>query len=130
MSSVYVSEPPTKGKVILNTTYGLMDIELWPQRGTKAVRNFVQLCMEGYYENTIFHRIIKSFLVQGGDPLVLAKTPTEVQDAAAAAAATNAMDVDNVIGPLSADTPPQLGRDIVGENVVDSSLFKDAPPGR
>ncbi|KAI7988081.1 Peptidyl-prolyl cis-trans isomerase CYP57 [Camellia lanceoleosa] len=68
MSSVYVSEPPTKGKVILNTTYGPMDIELWPKEAPKAVRNFVQLCMEGYYENTIFHRIIKSFLVQGGDP--------------------------------------------------------------
>ncbi|KAF5936367.1 hypothetical protein HYC85_027496 [Camellia sinensis] len=68
MSSVYVSEPPTKGKVILNTTYGPMDIELWPKEAPKAVRNFVQLCMEGYYDNTIFHRIIKSFLVQGGDP--------------------------------------------------------------
>ncbi|XAR57604.1 Peptidylprolyl isomerase [Bertholletia excelsa] len=68
MSSVYVSEPPTKGKVIVNTTYGPLDIELWPKEAPKAVRNFVQLCLEGYYENTTFHRIIKSFLVQGGDP--------------------------------------------------------------
>ncbi|CAK7352886.1 unnamed protein product [Dovyalis caffra] len=68
MSSIYVSEPPTKGKVILNTTYGPLDIELWPKEAPKAVRNFVQLCLEGYYDNTIFHRIIKSFLVQGGDP--------------------------------------------------------------
>lgn len=68
MSSIYVSEPPTKGKVILQTTYGAIDIELWPKEAPKAVRNFVQLCLEGYYDNTIFHRIIKSFLVQGGDP--------------------------------------------------------------
>ncbi|KAJ6330327.1 hypothetical protein OIU76_009024 [Salix suchowensis] len=68
MSSIYVSEPPTKGKVILKTTYGPLDIELWPKEAPKAVRNFVQLCLEGYYDNTIFHRIIKSFLVQGGDP--------------------------------------------------------------
>ncbi|KAJ9183610.1 hypothetical protein P3X46_007437 [Hevea brasiliensis] len=68
MSSVYVLEPPTKGKVILNTTYGPLDIELWPKEAPKAVRNFVQLCLEGYYENTIFHRIIKGFLIQGGDP--------------------------------------------------------------
>ncbi|XP_034683697.1 peptidyl-prolyl cis-trans isomerase CYP57 [Vitis riparia] len=68
MSSVYVSEPPTKGKVIVTTTYGPLDIELWPKEAPKAVRNFVQLCLEGYYDNTIFHRIIKGFLVQGGDP--------------------------------------------------------------
>uniref|UniRef100_A0A5B7BEZ3 Putative peptidyl-prolyl cis-trans isomerase CYP57 n=1 Tax=Davidia involucrata TaxID=16924 RepID=A0A5B7BEZ3_DAVIN len=68
MSSIYVSEPPTKGKVIVKTTYGSLDIELWPKEAPKAVRNFVQLCLEGYYDNTIFHRIIKSFLVQAGDP--------------------------------------------------------------
>jgi hypothetical protein len=34
----------------------------------QAVRNFVQLCLEGYYDGTIFHRIIKDYLVQGGDP--------------------------------------------------------------
>ncbi|KAL0330680.1 UNVERIFIED_CONTAM: Peptidyl-prolyl cis-trans isomerase CYP57 [Sesamum angustifolium] len=68
MSTVYVLEPPTKGKVILTTSYGPLDIELWPKEAPKAVRNFVQLCLEGYYDNTVFHRVIKSFLVQGGDP--------------------------------------------------------------
>ncbi|GLT97244.1 hypothetical protein SLE2022_148170 [Rubroshorea leprosula] len=68
MSSVYILEPPTKGKVILGTTYGPLDIELWPKEAPKAVRNFVQLCLEGYFDDTIFHRIIKGFLVQGGDP--------------------------------------------------------------
>ncbi|KAK1549763.1 hypothetical protein Q3G72_007501 [Acer saccharum] len=68
MSTVYVLEPPTKGKVIVKTTYGPLDIEFWPKEAPKAVRNFVQLCLEGYFDNTIFHRIIKGFLVQGGDP--------------------------------------------------------------
>lgn len=68
MSTVYVLEPPTKGKVILTTSYGPIDIELWPKEAPKAVRNFVQLCLDGYYDNTLFHRVIKSFLVQGGDP--------------------------------------------------------------
>ncbi|KAK8958588.1 Peptidyl-prolyl cis-trans isomerase-like 2 [Platanthera guangdongensis] len=67
MSSVYVLEPPTKGKVVINTSMGPLDIELWPKEAPKAARNFVQLCLEGYYDNTSFHRIIKSFLVQGGD---------------------------------------------------------------
>jgi cyclophilin family peptidyl-prolyl cis-trans isomerase len=68
MSSVYVLEPPTKGKVVVQTTAGPLDIELWPKEAPKAVRNFVQLCLEGYYDGTLFHRVIKSFLVQGGDP--------------------------------------------------------------
>ncbi|GMP29244.1 hypothetical protein CsSME_00004438 [Camellia sinensis var. sinensis] len=52
-------------------------------------------------------------------------TPTEVRDDAAAA--TNANE-DSGMGPLSAGTPPQSGHDTVGKNVVDSSLFDDAPP--
>ncbi|KAF3447290.1 hypothetical protein FNV43_RR12472 [Rhamnella rubrinervis] len=68
MSAIYVLEPPTKGKVVFETTHGPLDIELWPKEAPKAVRNFVQLCLEGYYDHTIFHRIIKGFLVQGGDP--------------------------------------------------------------
>ncbi|XP_024005906.1 peptidyl-prolyl cis-trans isomerase CYP57 isoform X2 [Eutrema salsugineum] len=68
MSTIYVLEPPTKGKVIVNTTHGPIDIELWPKEAPKSVRNFVQLCLEGYFDNTIFHRVIPGFLVQGGDP--------------------------------------------------------------
>ncbi|XP_010447295.1 PREDICTED: peptidyl-prolyl cis-trans isomerase CYP57-like [Camelina sativa] len=68
MSTIYVLEPPTKGKVIVNTTHGPIDVELWPKEAPKSVRNFVQLCLEGYFDNTIFHRVIPGFLVQGGDP--------------------------------------------------------------
>ena len=68
MSSVYATEPPTKGKVLLHTSYGDIDIELWPLEAPRAVRNFTQLAMEGYYDNTIFHRIIDKFMIQGGDP--------------------------------------------------------------
>ncbi|KAL8038912.1 hypothetical protein ABFX02_10G002100 [Erythranthe guttata] len=68
MSTIYVSEPATKGKVLLTTSYGPVEIELWPKEAPKAVRNFVQLCLESYYDGTVFHRVIKSFLVQGGDP--------------------------------------------------------------
>ncbi|GJP60968.1 hypothetical protein CLOP_g18182 [Closterium sp. NIES-67] len=64
MSSIYVLEPPTQGKVVVTTTLGDLDIELWPREAPKAVRNFVQLCLEGYYDNTIFHRIIPGFMVQ------------------------------------------------------------------
>jgi peptidyl-prolyl cis-trans isomerase SDCCAG10 len=33
----------------------------------QAVRNFVQLCLEGYYDETVFHRLIKNYILQGGD---------------------------------------------------------------
>ncbi|KAJ3048547.1 Peptidyl-prolyl isomerase cwc27, partial [Rhizophlyctis rosea] len=68
MSNAYITEPPTKGKVILHTTSGDLEIELWPKEAPKATRNFVQLCLEGYYDGTIFHRVVKGFIVQGGDP--------------------------------------------------------------
>ena len=68
MSGSYVNEPSTNGKIVLETSYGPIDIELWGRESPVAVRNFVQLSMEGYYDGTIFHRIIKDFCVQGGDP--------------------------------------------------------------
>ncbi|KAG6970897.1 hypothetical protein JG688_00004666 [Phytophthora aleatoria] len=68
MSNIYITEPNTEGKVLLHTSFGDLDVELWPQQAPKACRNFVQLCLEGYYDQTIFHRIIASFMVQGGDP--------------------------------------------------------------
>ncbi|XP_026479974.1 spliceosome-associated protein CWC27 homolog [Ctenocephalides felis] len=68
MSSIYIQEPPTSGKVLLKTTVGDIDVELWAKEAPKACRNFIQLCMEGYYDGTIFHRVVKGFIVQGGDP--------------------------------------------------------------
>lgn len=68
MSNIYNLEPPTNGKVILKTTVGDIEIELWSKECPKTCRNFIQLCMEGYYDRTIFHRVVKDFIVQGGDP--------------------------------------------------------------
>eukprot|EP00794_Sanderia_malayensis_P007940 gene7940-8795_t len=68
MSNIYIQEPPTNGKVLLKTSVGDIDVELWSKEAPKACRNFVQLCMEHYYDNTIFHRIVKGFIIQGGDP--------------------------------------------------------------
>ncbi|KAJ8040611.1 Spliceosome-associated protein CWC27-like [Holothuria leucospilota] len=68
MSNIYIQEPPSQGKVLLHTTVGDIDIELWSKEAPKACRNFIQLCLEGYYNETIFHRIIRGFMAQGGDP--------------------------------------------------------------
>lgn len=68
LSSGYATEPQTSGKVLMKTSIGDLDIELWGKQCPMATRNFIQLCMEGYYDNTTFHRIIKDFMAQGGDP--------------------------------------------------------------
>ncbi|CAG0887616.1 unnamed protein product, partial [Cyprideis torosa] len=68
MSNIYIQEPPTSGKVLLVTSVGDIDVELWCKECPKTCRNFIQLCMEGYYDNTVFHRLVKGFIVQGGDP--------------------------------------------------------------
>ena len=67
MSDVYSLEPPTSGKVILHTTHGEIDIELFSKECPLACRAFVQLCLRGYYEQNVFHRIVKGFMVQTGD---------------------------------------------------------------
>ena len=71
MSNIYIQEPPTQGKVLLETTVGDIEIELWSRECPKACRNFIQLCMENYYNKTKFHRVVKDFIVQGDSFLIL-----------------------------------------------------------
>jgi peptidyl-prolyl cis-trans isomerase SDCCAG10 len=52
----------------MNTSHGELEIELWATECPKTCKNFIQLCLEGYYDNTIFHRLIPGFMLQGGDP--------------------------------------------------------------
>jgi len=53
---------------VLETTQGTIEIELRPDYAPLAVENFVTHIKEGYYDGLIFHRIIKDFMIQGGDP--------------------------------------------------------------
>ena len=52
----------------INTTSGLMTVELYTDIAPNTVNNFVALSEDGYYNNIIFHRVIKDFMIQGGDP--------------------------------------------------------------
>lgn len=53
---------------IFKTTQGSFEIELRPDIAPKAVENFVTHAKNGYYDGLIFHRVIKNFMIQGGDP--------------------------------------------------------------
>jgi peptidylprolyl isomerase len=54
--------------VVLETNQGNVEIKLYPEYAPKAVENFVGLVNKGYYNGLIFHRVIKNFMIQGGDP--------------------------------------------------------------
>lgn len=68
MSATYNLEPNPTAKVLLHTTRGDLEVELFAKQTPITSRNFLQLCLDGYYDNTVFHRLVKGFIVQGGDP--------------------------------------------------------------
>ena len=58
----------TENRVVLETTQGTIELRLMPDVAPKACENFTSLVKKGYYNGIIFHRVIKSFMIQGGDP--------------------------------------------------------------
>jgi peptidyl-prolyl cis-trans isomerase B (cyclophilin B) len=58
-----------KEVAVLKTSAGEMVIEFWPEVAPKTVENFKTLAKKGFYDGTAFHRVIKGFMIQGGDPL-------------------------------------------------------------
>lgn len=53
---------------IIKTTEGEIVVEFWPDVAPKTVENFKSLANQGFYDGTAFHRVIKDFMIQGGDP--------------------------------------------------------------
>ena len=54
---------------LIETSAGQLVVEFWPDVAPKTVENFKTLVRKGYYDGTCFHRVIKGFMIQGGDPL-------------------------------------------------------------
>lgn len=54
---------------IINTSEGEIVLEFWPDVAPGHVENFKKLAKQGFYDGTCFHRVIKGFMIQGGDPL-------------------------------------------------------------
>jgi peptidyl-prolyl cis-trans isomerase B (cyclophilin B) len=59
----------TKEVAVITTTEGTMVAEFWPEVAPNTVANFKKLANQGFYDGTCFHRVIKDFMIQGGDPL-------------------------------------------------------------
>lgn len=61
---------PVGGDVAaIATTAGELVVEFWPEVAPRTVANFLKLARDGFFDGTCFHRIVKGFMIQGGDPL-------------------------------------------------------------
>lgn len=54
---------------VIDTSKGVMEVELNQRAAPTSVANFVNLAMRGYYDGLTFHRVVRNFMIQGGDPL-------------------------------------------------------------
>jgi cyclophilin family peptidyl-prolyl cis-trans isomerase len=52
----------------MHTNHGAIELELFDEDAPKTVENFRKLAADGFYDGVIFHRVIKDFMIQGGDP--------------------------------------------------------------
>lgn len=59
----------TNDVAVIKTSLGEMVLEFWPDVAPKTVENFKTLAGKGFYDGTCFHRVLKDFMIQGGDPL-------------------------------------------------------------
>jgi len=64
-----MSTPATNEVALIKTTEGDMVVEFWADAAPKTIENFKTLARKGFYDGTCFHRVIKGFMIQGGDPL-------------------------------------------------------------
>ena len=53
---------------VIETNHGSIKINLLPELAPETVRNFTKLAQSGFYDGTLFHRVIPGFMIQGGDP--------------------------------------------------------------
>ena len=61
-------DPDKIYKAVIETSKGIIELELYPKHAPKTVNNFVFLAGEGFYDDISFHRVIGNFMIQGGDP--------------------------------------------------------------
>jgi len=64
-----VSTSNTNEVAVITTTEGTMVVEFWTDAAPNTIANFKKLANSGFYDGTAFHRVIKGFMIQGGDPL-------------------------------------------------------------
>ena len=102
------------GYARISTNHGAINLELLPEFAPKAVWNFTQLSKKGYYDGVLFHRNIRNFMLQGGDPTGTGKGGASIWDKNFA---------DEFDGPLSHDARGVVSMANKGKNTNSSQFF-------
>jgi len=102
-----------KGYARIATNLGNLNVELSPEFAPKAVYNFVKLAQQGYYNGVSFHRNIRNFMIQGGDPTGTGRGGTSYW---------RKNFNDELEGPLKHDTRGVLSMANKGKNTNSSQL--------
>lgn len=66
MFAPFMTAQAENPRVLMETSHGAMIIELYPEDAPKSVENFLAYVKSGFYEGTVFHRVIRDFMIQGG----------------------------------------------------------------
>lgn len=110
-----------KGYARIETTLGSLNIELQTETAPRAVWNFVQLAKKGYYNGVTFHRNIRNFMLQGGDPTGTGKGGTSIWG-------KNFQ--DEFDGPLTHDSRGVMSMANKGKNTNSSQFFITYKPAK
>lgn len=103
-----------KGYVRLETSLGEVMLELYPEYAPKAVWNFIKLAQKGYYDGVRFHRNIKNFMIQGGDPTGTGRGGSSIW---------NKNFEDELVSPMKHDSKGILSMANKGKNTNSSQFF-------
>ena len=104
---------------IIKTNMGTIEIELFADQTPKTVENFVGLAEKGYYNGVIFHRVIKDFMIQGGDPTGTGRGGESFWGGKFA---------DEIVPELKHDEPGKLSMANAGPNTNGSQFFITVVP--
>lgn len=104
---------------IIKTNMGTIEIELFADQTPKTVENFVGLANKGYYNGVIFHRVIKDFMIQGGDPTGTGRGGESLW---------GGKFEDEIVPALKHDEPGMLSMANAGPNTNGSQFFITVVP--
>jgi cyclophilin family peptidyl-prolyl cis-trans isomerase len=134
--AVPVAPPPAvkpKPRVQIDTSYGPIVVELEPDLAPRTVANFLQYVSEGFYDNTIWHRVIEGFMIQGGGLLTdLTEKPTHapISNEAPETSKAGLLNTRGTIAMARQDKPQsataQFYINTVDNNVLDHRDLTDA----